>query len=46
MKKARYKKYGVKTADSLGDCRRLRQVRQGGTRQQLNRETRREVEDS
>jgi len=44
--KARYKKYRVKTADSLGDCSKLRQCRQGGVRQQLRRELRREVNEN
>jgi hypothetical protein len=46
MRDSRYKKHGVKTADSLADCRRLRQVRQGGVRQQLKRETRKDLEEA
>ena len=44
--KAHYKKYKVKTADSLGDCSKLRQCRQGGVRQELRRELQREVDSN
>ena len=43
MKGNRYKKFRVKSAEALGDCSRLRQMRQGGTRQALKRETRQEL---
>ena len=46
MKGCRYKKFRVKTAEALGDCSRLRQVRQGGTRQKLKQDTRRAINDA